>query len=115
MMWAHPMSRLLSRHSVVVVCTVWLAWSGPSMSMTQGPPQNPAIPPFAAPAPSDEPAILVGAGDIANCELGTGGAATARVLDRIPGTVFTVGDHAYPSGEAKQFKECYDPNWGRHK
>ena len=41
--------------------------------------------------------MLVGAGDIANCDLLSGGGAqaTARVLDRIQGTVFTVGDHAY--------------------
>ena len=34
---------------------------------------------------------------------------------RIPGTVFTVGDHAYPSGTAKEFRDCYDASWGRHK
>jgi hypothetical protein len=64
-----------------------------------------------------EPVVLVGAGDIANCEIsgGSGAVATARLLDRIPGTVFTVGDHAYPSGTAKQFQDCYDPSWGRHK
>lgn len=62
-----------------------------------------------------EPAVLVGAGDIANCQLGTGAAATARVLDRIPGTIFTAGDHAYPDGTKKQFEQCYEPTWGRHK
>ena len=61
--------------------------------------------------------VTVGAGDIANCDIagGSGAAITARLLDRIPGTVFTVGDHAYPSGAAKQFQDCYDPSWGRHK
>jgi hypothetical protein len=83
--------------------------------MPQGTVQTPAPPPAAAAAAEPEPVVLVGAGDIANCALGTGGAATARLLDKIPGTVFTLGDHAYPAGEAKQFKECYDPNWGRHK
>jgi calcineurin-like phosphoesterase family protein len=65
----------------------------------------------------DGPVILVGAGDIANCEIngGSGARATATVLDRIPGTVFTVGDHAYPTGTAAQFRDCYDPSWGRHK
>ena len=60
---------------------------------------------------------MVGAGDIANCDIasGAGAQATARLLDRIPGTVFTLGDHAYPSGNAKQFKDCYDSSWGRHK
>jgi hypothetical protein len=29
--------------------------------------------------------------------------------------VFTLGDNAYTRGTAKQFAECYDPTWGRHK
>jgi Calcineurin-like phosphoesterase len=64
-----------------------------------------------------ESVVLVGAGDIANCEIngGAGAYATARLLDKISGTVFTVGDHAYPSGTAKEFQDCYDPSWGRHK
>jgi hypothetical protein len=64
--------------------------------------------------------VLVGAGDIAECWLsffnGTGGAkATARLLDDIDGTVFTVGDHAYQKGTAEEFQNCYTPTWGRHK
>jgi hypothetical protein len=59
-------------------------------------------------------AVLVGAGDIASCSSG-GDAATAKLLDGIGGTVFTVGDHAYPEGTAAQFKNCYGPTWGRHK
>ena len=64
-----------------------------------------------------EPVVLVGAGDIANCAIsdGSGAVATAALLDRIPGTVFTVGDHAYPSGASKEFRDCYDASWGRHK
>ncbi len=58
--------------------------------------------------------VLVGAGDIATCE-GTGDEDTAVLLDRIPGTVFTTGDTAYPDGTVQQFAECYDPSWGRHK
>ena len=37
------------------------------------------------------------------------------LLDNIPGTVFSAGDHAYPHGTAQQFSECYGRNWGRHK
>ncbi len=68
-----------------------------------------------APAPSPSlPAILVGAGDIAEC--GTPGAhLTAQVLDSIAGTVFTAGDNAYPSGTAADFRDCYHPTWGRHR
>ena len=42
--------------------------------------------------------------------------ATAALLDDIPGTVFTLGDNAYPRrNRAAQFEDCYDPTWGRHK
>ena len=42
--------------------------------------------------------VLVGAGDIADCANLRGAEATAKLLDRIPGTVFTVGDVVYPRG-----------------
>jgi hypothetical protein len=60
-------------------------------------------------------AIFVGAGDIADCSDLSGAEATAKLLDAIPGTVFTVGDNAYESGTAKQFRDCYGATWGRHK
>ena len=60
------------------------------------------------------PAVLVGAGDIADCERGRG-EATARLLDGIGGTVFTAGDHAYPNGTTREFVECYGVSWGRHR
>ena len=59
-------------------------------------------------------AILVGAGDIADCE-SPGDEATAALLDYIGGTVFTAGDNAYPYGSPFDYATCYDPTWGRHK
>ncbi|MGD0401712.1 MAG: metallophosphoesterase [Candidatus Acidiferrales bacterium] len=64
---------------------------------------------------SDQVAVLVGAGDIADCADISGAEATAKLLDAIPGTVFTAGDNAYEGGTAEQFAKCYDPTWGRHK
>lgn len=58
--------------------------------------------------------VMVGAGDIAKCS-SSADEATAKLLDSIPGTVFTVGDNAYPSGTAAEFRDCYAPSWGRHK
>jgi hypothetical protein len=58
--------------------------------------------------------VLVGAGDIASCSSG-GDEATARLLDDIPGTVFTAGDNAYNDGTATEYTNCYGPSWGRHK
>jgi len=63
---------------------------------------------------SDDP-VLVGAGDIASCDDLTGAQATAKLIDKIPGTVFAVGDLAYPDGSDEQFAKCYGPTWGRFK
>jgi len=54
----------------------------------------------------------VGAGDIGDCSR-KGDAATARLLEGVPGTVFAAGDLAYETGSAKQFADCYAPTWGR--
>ena len=59
-------------------------------------------------------AVMVGAGDVARCD-SSADEATAKLLDGIPGTVFTVGDNVYPSGTASEFRDCYGPSWGRHK
>jgi hypothetical protein len=59
-------------------------------------------------------ATLVGAGDIAGC--GTvEDAATAKLVESIPGTVFTLGDNAYNNGSGANFTNCYKPTWGRFK
>jgi Calcineurin-like phosphoesterase len=69
---------------------------------------------LADPVPVPAPAVLVGAGDIASCS-GSGDEATAKLVDQIPGTVFTVGDNAYEKGTASDFSQCYGPTWGRFK
>ncbi len=79
--------------------------------------ESPGVLPTASPVPAtpsaDDP-VLVGAGDIGDCTTDND-EATAALLDNIPGTVFTLGDNAYPDGTAAQFEDCYDPTWGRHK
>lgn len=75
-------------------------------------------------------AVLIGAGDIAKCGSTLAGAeATAKLLDQFfaqydaapagekpeEAVVFTLGDNAYPRGTVRQFAECYDPTWGRHR
>lgn len=64
-----------------------------------------------APARADE-AVLVGAGDIADCA-SDGDSATAALLDAIPGTIFAAGD-LVQQGRADQYEECWDETWGRH-
>jgi len=71
------------------------------------------VSPAASKTPGD--AVLVGAGDIASCDDLAGAEATAKLIDKIPGTVFAVGDLAYPDGSDEQFAKCYGPTWGRFK
>jgi len=37
------------------------------------------------------------------------------LIEQIPGTVFAAGDLAYEKGTAEDFRNCYDPAWGRFK
>src|SRR5438270_5656965 len=56
--------------------------------------------------------VFVGAGDIASCDDLSGAYATAKLIEKIPGTVFAVGDLAYPNGSDSNFANCYGPTWG---
>src|SRR5207237_4010687 len=58
--------------------------------------------------------VLVGAGDIADCTDLSGAEATAKLLEKIPGTVIAIGDLAYPDGSRENFT-CYNKTWGRVK
>jgi 3',5'-cyclic AMP phosphodiesterase CpdA len=76
------------------------------------------IPAALRPASRDE-AILVGAGDIADCQ-SPGDEATATVVERFlaasdNAVAFTAGDNVYPDGTPDQYRRCYEPTWGRFK
>ena len=55
---------------------------------------------------------LVAAGDVGSCG-STGDEATARLLDRLPGTIALLGDSVYERGSADEFRRCF--SWARHK
>jgi hypothetical protein len=69
----------------------------------------------AKPDPVDQTAVLVGAGDIVGCQDPQGALATAKLIDKIPGTVFAVGDLVYDAVTLPQFQNCYGPTWGKFK
>jgi 3',5'-cyclic AMP phosphodiesterase CpdA len=74
---------------------------------------------------------LLAAGDIAYCKptwadkllylvakgrkFERGNHKTARLLDRLDGTIVVLGDLAYRDGSTEQFETCYESTWGRHK
>jgi acid phosphatase type 7 len=59
--------------------------------------------------------VLVGAGDIASCKDPEGARATAKLIEKISGTVFAAGDLAYEKGSPAEFQDCYGPTWGEFK
>jgi hypothetical protein len=69
----------------------------------------------AAKKPPETTFVLVGAGDIASCKDPEGSRATAKLIDKIPGTVLAAGDLAYENGSPHEFESCYGPTWGRFK
>jgi chitodextrinase len=70
--------------------------------------------PIGVTTPGGSDPIVVAAGDIATCGQ-PGHAATAALLDEMPGVVAVLGDLAYPNGTAAEFQDCYGPTWGRHR
>lgn len=73
-----------------------------------------ALAPLRTVAPGD--ALVVAAGDIADCDRLPGARATAALVAALPNaTVLTLGDNAYPEGSARDFERCYEPTWGAFK
>ena len=91
--------------------------STPTPTATPTTAPTPTATPSATPTPTPGTgvsAVLVGAGDIANCTTSED-EGTATLLDGISGTIFTAGDNAYPDGTASNFSTCFEPTWGRHR
>jgi hypothetical protein len=91
-----------------------LAAFSAACSGTQSTPGGPTTPPPTIP----QTAILVGAGDIADCanEGGIHARDTGRMLETIASdAIFTAGDNAYMAGSMEDFRNCYEPAWGRFK
>lgn len=107
--------RLLGLAGIVALCVAALRCNSSSTGQ-QGPtgPTGPTVPSPTVPPPFvPGPQVFVGAGDIGLC--GGRSEATARLLDVIGGTVFTLGDNAYPNGSRENYHDCYEPTWGRHR
>ncbi|HYU90690.1 MAG TPA: PKD domain-containing protein [Gemmatimonadales bacterium] len=105
-----PRSRLLAPLALVAT-----ALATTTCHDTQGP-RSPSdlrapVPSFASMANA---VTLVGTGNIARCDR-TNDEATAAILDTIAGTVFALGDGAYPNGTPTNYQNCYNASWGRHK
>ncbi|HEX6184858.1 MAG TPA: metallophosphoesterase [Pyrinomonadaceae bacterium] len=108
-----------------VTCLAILLAFAPLASRPGGGRNPRHTPPGAAASP-----VLIGAGDIGQCRRqangtyrpqGTKAEATAKLVESLlpddpaMGVVFVAGDNVYSQGTAQQYKECYDPTWGRFR
>ena len=65
--------------------------------------------------PEPTPAIVLAAGDIADCDGHRRRSDGGDLVKSQPGTVLALGDNAYKFGSADDFAKCYDPSWGQFK
>jgi acid phosphatase type 7 len=89
--------------------TLWISIAVAALTTGCGGDSGPAEP--SDPLP---PETILVAGNIATCGT-TNDEATAAILDTLAGTVFTLGDNAFPDGTIEAYTGCYEPSWGRHK
>jgi len=60
--------------------------------------------------------IVLTAGDIGDCwSKGTEATETAKLLDKLSGTIITLGDNVYSDGRKENFDNCFEATWGRYK
>ncbi len=93
------------------------------LAFTCGPPVQTTPPRANAPAAEialTGASVLIGAGDIGNCNH-RGAEQTAVLMDsvlradsaaKVHDEAFTLGDNAYPNGSALDFARCFAPTWG---
>lgn len=64
------------------------------------------------PGPTGATVKVVGVGDTGLC--GSPGVATvARLVGGLEGQILLAGDLAYPDGTAANYRDCFEPQWGR--
>jgi len=91
--------------------------AAPLDSATAEPPTpaaEPTLVPTAAATPLPTPAVLIAAGDVANCS-SLGDEATALLIESRAGTVAVLGDSVYDRGTPAEYADCYEPSWGRFR
>ena len=103
--------------TAISTATAGATLTGPAGTPTAGPAATESGAPgrsIAPSAPSSTPVgsvTLIAAGDITSCSV-TSDSATAKLVESIPGTVAALGDDAYDTGSAREYRDCYDPTWG---
>ena len=111
----HLTNRLTKRAACVAIAIAAVLLAGCSPSAQPAAAERRVDPSPSQASPDGQTFTLVGAGDIAGCKDLEGARATAKLIEKIPGTVFAAGDLAYDKGSAAEFQNCYGATWGEFK
>ena len=58
---------------------------------------------------------MVAVGDIGMCNQREAVESVARLVDRLTGDLLLAGDLAYMQGSLQNFRDCFDPSWGKFR
>jgi len=84
-------------------------------SSPAGPSPGPGTPPPTGNNPlTGQTVVALGVGDIGMCNQ-PGVAQTARLVAGLEGMLLLAGDIAYLHGSAADFRNCFNPEWGRFR
>lgn len=98
---------------VISVATVSVALA--CSSSPAGPSPGGGTPPPTGGNPlTGQTVVALGAGDIGMCNQ-PGVAQTARLVAGLEGLLLLAGDIAYLHGSAVDFRDCFNPEWGRFR
>ena len=98
--------------SLLILLPLFFVMLGTALFLGQSQPVQAQAAPQPAGGAADP--VIVAAGDIANCN-NEEDFYTAYLIDAIDGPVLALGDLAYEVGSPAEFRDCYDPAWGRLK
>ena len=110
--------RLATRGTSLVQTTVTATMLGMALACSGSPsaPSNPGggNPPGTGTPSTGRTVTVLGIGDIGMCDR-PAVAQTARLVAGLEGQLLLAGDLAYPQGTAANFRDCFNPEWGRFR
>jgi hypothetical protein len=90
--------------AAAIILTTFFSRCTSSADVTSGSPGTPLLPPV----------TLLAVGDIASCS-NANDDLTAALADTVDAKIIIPGDIAYESGSEADFKNCFEPSWGKLK
>ena len=86
--------------------------TSPSDPTADGTQPNQPPPPF---MPTGQSATVLAVADIGMCSERAAVERTAALVDRMDGQVLLAGDLAYMRGTFQEFRDCFEPAWGKFR